>query len=137
MLFGSMCCMELEYTGNCTKNNAFHRASRHHLLLQTIIVFATPAYSFHTSLLIDFLVQPMKTEESTPIAARMSKADITQFQECKAWYEECKKIRCTIEDIGFIEETKHEIWLTFLYYPLKRYIVEGKLSFALTMSSAL
>ena len=37
------------------------------------------------------MVQPMKTEESTPIAARMSKADIMQFQERKAWYEECKK----------------------------------------------
>jgi len=74
------------------------------------------------------MVQPMKTEESTPIAARMSKADIMQFQERKAWYEECKqkKIRCTIEDIGFEEETKHEIWLTFLYSPLKRYIVDGK-----------
>ena len=35
-------------------------------------------------------------------------------------------IRCTIEDIDFTEETKHEIWLTFLYSPLKRYIVEGK-----------
>ncbi len=33
----------------------------------------------------------MKTEESTPIAARMSKAEIMQFQECKAWYEEWKK----------------------------------------------
>ena len=31
-----------------------------------------------------------------------------------------------IEDIDFTEETKHEIWLTFLYSPLKRYIVEGK-----------
>ena len=90
---------------------------------KTIIVFATLAYSFHTSLLIDFLARPMKTEESTPIAARMSKADIMQFQECKAWYEECnKKIRCTIEDIDFTEETKHEIWLTFLYSPLKCYI---------------
>ena len=36
------------------------------------------------------------------------------------------KIPCTIEDIGFTEESKHEIWLTFLYSPLKRYIVEGK-----------
>ena len=35
-------------------------------------------------------------------------------------------IQCTIEDIDFTEETKHEIWLTFLYSPLKRYIVEGK-----------
>ncbi len=35
-------------------------------------------------------------------------------------------IRCTIEDIDFTEETKHEIWLTFLYSPLKRYIVKGK-----------
>ena len=35
-------------------------------------------------------------------------------------------IRCTNEDIDFTEETKHEIWLTFLYSPLKRYIVEGK-----------
>ena len=70
----------------------------------------------------------MQTEESTPIAARMSKADIMQFQERKAWYEECKRntIPCTIEDIDFTEETKHEIWLTFLYSPLKRYIVEGK-----------
>ena len=70
----------------------------------------------------------MKTEESTPIAVRISKADIMQFQERKAWYEECKRntIPCTIEDIDFTEETKHEIWLTFLYSPLKRYIVEGK-----------
>lgn len=70
----------------------------------------------------------MKTEESTPIAARISKTDIMQFQERKAWYEECKKnkIPCTIEDIDFTEETKHDIWLTFLYSPLKRYIVEGK-----------
>ena len=37
-----------------------------------------------------------------------------------------KTICCTIEDIDFTEETKHEIWLTFLYSPLKRYIVEGK-----------
>ena len=37
-----------------------------------------------------------------------------------------KNIPCTIEDIDFTEETKHEIWLTFLYSPLKRYIVEGK-----------
>ena len=101
--------------------------SQHHLLLHTIIVHATLAYSFHTPFLIDFMVQPMKTEESTPIAARMSKADIMQFQERKAWYEECKKkFCCTIEDIDFTEETKHEIWLTFLYSPLKRYIVEGK-----------
>ena len=61
------------------------------IFFATIIVYATLAYSFHTSFLIDFLVQPMKTEESTPIAARMSKADIMQFQEHKAWYEECKK----------------------------------------------
>ena len=102
--------------------------SRHHLLLQTIITHATLAYSFHTSFLIDIMVHPMKTEESTPIAARMSKADIMQFQQSKAWYEECKRntIHCTIEDIDFTEETKHEIWLTFLYSPLKRYIVEGK-----------
>ena len=102
--------------------------SRHHLLLHTIIVHATLAYSFHTSFLIEFMVRPMKTEESTPIAARMSKADIMQFQERKAWYEECKRntIRCTIEDIDFTEETKHEFFLTFLYSPLKCYIVEGK-----------
>ena len=37
-----------------------------------------------------------------------------------------KKIRCTIEDIGFEEDTKHEIWLTFLYSPLSHYIVDGK-----------
>ncbi len=35
-------------------------------------------------------------------------------------------ICCTIKDIDFTEETKHEIWLTFLYAPLKRYIVDGK-----------
>ena len=70
----------------------------------------------------------MKSDESTPIAAKMSTDDIKQFQERKAWYEECKqkKIWCTIEDIGFEEETKHEIWLTFLYSPLRRYIVDGK-----------
>ena len=37
-----------------------------------------------------------------------------------------KKIRCTIEDIGFEEDTQHEIWLTFLYSPLSRYIVDEK-----------
>ena len=37
-----------------------------------------------------------------------------------------KTIQCQIEDIAFTEETKHEIWLTFLYSPLKCYIVEGK-----------
>ncbi len=37
-----------------------------------------------------------------------------------------KDIWCTIEDIGFTEETKHKIWLTFLYSPLKRQVVEGK-----------
>ncbi len=35
-------------------------------------------------------------------------------------------IRCTIEDIDFTEETKHEIWMTVLYSPLKCYIVKGK-----------
>ncbi len=73
------------------QKTAFHRISRHHLLWKTIIVHATLAYSFHTSFLIDFIVQPMKTEETTPIAARMFQADIMQFQERKAWYEECKK----------------------------------------------
>ena len=57
----------------------------------------------------------------------MSTDDIKQFQECKAWYEECKQKKwCTIEDIGFKEETKHEIWLTFLYSPLRCYIVDVK-----------
>ena len=71
----------------------------------------------------------MSDKSRAPIATKMSDDDIKLFRDRKAYYDECKKngIKCTLEDVALSDQTKHDIWLTFLHSPLKCYIVEGRI----------
>ena len=71
----------------------------------------------------------MSDKSRAPIATKMSDGDIKLFRDRKAYYDECKKngIKCTLEDVALSDQTKHDIWLTFLHSPLKRYIVKGRI----------